>query len=54
MSFTLTYVGAGAINYQLILWCRTGSDSYHICKSWFCRNLTEVFAILNKPIQSLA
>ena len=39
--------------YQLILWHRTGSDSYQIFKSWFCKNLTEVFAILNQPIRTL-
>lgn len=39
--------------YQLIIWHRTGSDSYQIFKSWFCKNLTEVFAVLNQPIHTL-
>lgn len=50
---SLTYVGASPINYQLIIWHRTGSDSYRMFKSWFCKNLTEVFAILNRPIYTL-
>lgn len=48
---SLTYVSDGL--YQLILWHRTGSDSYRVFKSWFCKNLTEVFAILNQPIHTL-
>ena len=50
-NITLTRVCDGL--YQLILWHRTGSDSYLIYKSWFCKNLTEVFAILNQPILTL-
>ena len=52
-SFSIHYVGCGydsLISYQLILFHRTGSDSYEIVKSWLCRNLTEVFRILHKPM----